>query len=351
MLTVLSVAYPLAVAAPGAVGGAEHVLLHIDRALTAAGHESLVLAQQGSKVAGELIALPAVPPPFDDVTIIRARERMRTAIDGVLATRRIDVVHLHGVDFWTYLPRPGVPVIATLHLPPERYPREALIPARPGTWLHAVSQTQHAALPRVPSLLPPVENGIDVEAFGGVYRRRDFALFLGRICPEKGPHFAIEAAARAGIPLVMAGETQPYPFHLEYFRTEIAPRLSRDCRFIGPVGPAARRRLLASARCVLVPSLIAETSSLAAREACASGTPVVAFRQGALAETVEDGRTGFVVDDVEAMVAAIGRTSEISPETCRETAVRRFSLSRMIEGYFDLYDTVLVRREAKESAR
>lgn len=350
-LTILSVAYPLAVAAPGAVGGAEQVLLSLDQALTRRGHNSLVLAQEGSKPSGELLPLPAVPPPFDDIAVARARERLKGAIDRVVATRPVDIVHLHGVDFWTYLPRPGRPVLATLHLPASFYPREALIHRRPETWIHAVSAGQHATLPPLPGLLPPVENGIDLAAFGGPYRRRNFALFLGRICPEKGPHLAIAAARRAGIPLLIAGEVQPYADHVAYFRDEIEPHLGRACRFVGPVGPAARRRLLASARCLLVPSLVAETSSLAAREAAASGTPVVARPEGALADIIIDGETGFLAENIEAMAEAIRKAERIEPARCRAEAERRFSLDGMVSGYLDLYASVLGLRQRRESAR
>ena len=340
-LTILSVAYPLAVAAPGAVGGAEQVLLSLDAALTAEGHRSLVLAQEGSKPTGELLPLPAVPAPYDDLTGARARERLRGAIERVVATRSVDLVHLHGVDFWHYLPRSGRPVLATLHLPVSFYPREALFHRRPGTWVHAVSASQHASLPPVPGLLPPVENGIDLRTFGGSYRRRSFALFLGRICPEKGPHLAIAAARRAGVPLLIAGEVQPYADHIDFYRREIAPHLDRTCRFIGPVGPTARRRLLASARCVLVPSLVAETSSLVAREAAASGTPVIARPEGALSEIVRDGHTGYLAESVEGMAAAIRTSGLIDPARCRAEAERSFSLDRMVDGYRGLYSAIL----------
>ncbi len=88
---------------------------------------------------------------------------------------------------------------------------------------------------------------------------------------------------------------------------------------------------------MLVPSLVAETSSLVAREALAAGTPVVAFANGALAQTIEHGRTGFLVDDVEGMAAAMLRTKSIDPETCRAVAAERFSLSRMTDAYLALY--------------
>jgi glycosyltransferase involved in cell wall biosynthesis len=178
---------------------------------------------------------------------------------------------------------------------------------------------------------------VDVEQFEPSLRKRRFALFLGRICPEKGVHLAIEAAALAGIPLLIAGEVFPYEDHTRFFETGIVPRLNRMCRFIGRVGLRQKRRLLTAARCVLIPSLVEETSSLVAREALAAGTPVIGFARGALADVVRDGRTGFLVDSVEAMATRIRQAEIIDPDLCREDARRRFPLHAMMASYLSLY--------------
>jgi hypothetical protein len=288
-------------------------------------------------VAGRLLAVPFTAAPFDASHVMEAQARHRRAIDQALARWPIDVIHLHGVDFHTYLPPPGVPVLATLHLPVRWYPPTALTPSRPKTWLHGVSWSQHRGCGRHPWLLPPIENGVPV-APATPHAKQTFALMLTRICPEKGVHLAIEAAKRAGVALLIAGALFPYAAHQHYFKTEVVPRLDRRRRFIGPIGGARKRRLLAAARCLLVPSLVEETSSLVACEAIAAGTPVIAFDRGAMNETVEQGQTGFLVDDVEGMAAAIGRCHEISPATCRDTAHRRFNLERMVRHYFAVYD-------------
>ena len=228
-------------------------------------------------------------------------------------------------------------MLATLHLPPDWYPAEAFRPSRPDTWLHCVSAAQQAACPPSPNLLPPIENGVPVEALAAAHAKRGFALFLGRICPEKGVHLAVAAAREAGVPLVIAGAVYSYAEHNRYFDEDLRPRLGPGCRFIGPVGFARKRRLLTAARCLLVPSLVAETSSLVAREAAACGTAVIAFPNGAMTETVEDGRTGYLVADAAAMAAAIGMSHRIDSTICRATAARRFSVRTMTQAYLACY--------------
>lgn len=111
MLTVLSVAYPLARVGPDAVGGAEQVLGRLDRALVEAGHRSVVVACEGSEVAGELLATPEAGGALDEATRAEARRRHADAVRAALARYAVDLVHMHGVDFHAYLPPAGVPTI------------------------------------------------------------------------------------------------------------------------------------------------------------------------------------------------------------------------------------------------
>ena len=339
-LTVLSIAYPLAPVGIDSVGGSEQVLSSLDRALVAEGHRSIVIASAGSQVAGELWAFPALPTdgPITDAVHSARREAIRAITAEVLQRENIDVIHMHGLDFHAYLPPPGPPLLATLHLPPDWYPPKALEPERRDTWINCVSDSQMRGVPSNPRMLPPIPNGVPVALLGtAAFRKCGFALSLARICPEKGLHLALDAARAAHVPMLLGGEIFPYLSHQAYFQAEILPRLDRQRRYLGPVGFNRKRRLLAAARCLLVPSLVAETSSLVAMEAASCGTPVIAFRSGALPEVVEDGRTGFLVDDVAGMAEAIGRVHTIDPAVCRETAQRRFSIERMAAAYIDRY--------------
>ena len=327
-LTVLSVAFPFAPVGPDAVGGAEQVLSEIDRALAADGHRSLVVARAGSRVAGELLAVPGVIG--DEATYPAVRSRIAECLD------RADIVHLHGLDFANYLPREGPPTLVTLHLPLDWH--DDLAVKRPRTFLHGVSASQCAGHA---GLLPPIPNGVDVAALQARHARRGFALMVGRVCPEKGQHLALAAARMAGVSLLLAGEVFDYPTHRDYFEHAVLPLLDARRRWIGPVGFSRKRRLMSAARCVLIPSLAAETSSLVAMEAAACGTPVIAFRSGALSDTIEHERTGLLVADETEMAEAIARIGQIHAETCRSVARARFSSAAMTGAYIARYQTLL----------
>ncbi len=150
----------------------------------------------------------------------------------------------------------------------------------------------------------------------------------------------MNAATRAGILLVIAGKVFPYPAHLEYFEHAVKPRLGAMHRYIGPVRAEKKHRILASARCLIVASLVPETSSLVAMEALAAGTPVVAFANGALPEVVDHGKTGLLISDEDEMAAAIEQVDRLSPQACRAAARERFDVRQMTDRYFAAYEKI-----------
>lgn len=340
-LTILSVGFPLARVSPRTAGGAEQVLLRLDRGLVLEGHRSLVLAPQGSRCHGLLIPVQVPGGIFDEQAKRAARRSFKRALEHALARFSTDLVHMHGLDFDHYLPeQPDVPVMVSLHLPLSWYKEDALRPSRPNTALVCVSKTQRRSAAPDVRIAAVVPNGVDVADVGSSRGKGSYALMLGRICPEKAPHLAIEAAERAHTKLFIAGTVFDYPEHRQYFHAIMRPRLGTNARFLGEVGGGRKAQLLAGAKCLLIPSQAPETSSLVAMEAIAAGTPVIAWRSGALPEIVSDGQTGFIVSSVDEMASAIRRAATISPEACRREAQRRFDGQQMLADYLGLYRTM-----------
>lgn len=336
-MRIMSVAYPFAPVREDTPGGAEQVLRMLDEYLIEAGHESIVAALRGSEIKGKFVPTHGVQGIINDGARKFVLSEHGKNIETAIKKYRPDVVHMHGLDFHEYLPSEGVPVLATLHLPLDIYAPQALKPQRKDIFFNCVSRWQHGGATGLTGLLEPVLNGIKLPRNKGSFRKRPFTLMLGRVCAEKGYHLGVKASIEAGFPAVIAGKVFDYPEHRQYFDNEIKPHLNRRCRFIGVVGGRDKARLLSSARCLLVPSLLTETSSLSAMEAIASGTPVVAFRRGALTEIVDEGKTGFLVDTVEEMAGAISKAHELDPLVCAETGKERFSSEAMGKKYIDAY--------------
>ncbi|HEY2083280.1 MAG TPA: hypothetical protein VGI88_10880 [Verrucomicrobiae bacterium] len=157
-LVVLNVAYPFAPVGPDVPGDAEKALAHLDAALAQAGHESFVMACEGSMTQGILLATPRPSAQIYDTERRHSHEQYRYILRTFLKKWPIDLIHMHGGDFYEYLPPPGVPVLVTLHLPIDQYPEMIFHLDRPQTFLHCTSASQRRACPPCAYLLPEIED-------------------------------------------------------------------------------------------------------------------------------------------------------------------------------------------------
>lgn len=347
-LTVLSIAFPFSPVGPYGVGRAEKILSEIDAALVAEGYRSLVAACAGSLVAGELF-----PAPMPERALVNEsdrrwyRWRFQAAIDRALSKYHVDVIHLHGLDFDEHVLPSDIPALVTLHAPLDLYRPEAWACHSGERRFHfqCVSHTQKQTCPESLGDVSVIENGVSLPDSDIHRKREEFAVCVGRICAEKNVHQALEAGTLAGTRVLVGGQLPAlHGEGGEYFHARVEPLLGQaDVRhsYLGPLDSIRMQRLLSRARCLLQPSLAAEVSSLVTMAALAAGTPVIAYRAGALAEIVEDGVTGFLVDSIREMADAIRDIDRISHDACREAAERRFSRDRMIHAYFDLYAALL----------
>ena len=164
-------------------------------------------------------------------------------------------------------------------------------------------------------------------------------VFLGRLERCKGAHSAITVARRLNRRLIIAGNLSTLPEEREYFHKEIEPQIDGQLvSYIGPVDDQQKDALLGAAAAFLLPIEWLEPFPVVLPEALLCGTPVVAFRQGGVPEGIDHGRTGFVCDTVDDMVAAIGRLGEIDRAECRAEGERRFSTRAVVDDYEQLYE-------------
>src|SRR5882724_5533614 len=340
-LKILYIAYPLLPVSEDVAGGAEQVLLTVTREISSQGHDVTVAAADRSSVPGRLLATGPASSRVDD---FERKLEHENAIVKHLADEAYDLIHDMSGSFWQRASSISAPLLATLHLPPEFYPADAFRNAPKNIVFSGVSTSQARRFSERLGLegLEVVTNGIPLERFPFSEVKLDYLLWLGRICEEKAPHVACDIAEQLGIPLILAGQIYPFSYHQQYFESELRAWLdTANIRFIDSPSHAQKIELLRDARALLITSSAEETSSLAAMEAMACGTPGIAFRRGALPEVVQDGVTGFIVDDPEGMSEAVENVGSIIPLACREHVVRCFSAPRVASEYLQLYHDMI----------
>jgi glycosyltransferase involved in cell wall biosynthesis len=207
-------------------------------------------------------------------------------------------------------------------------------------WFVAISESQRSFAPENLRWAGVVYNGIPLDRYPLQEDKEDFLLFLGRADEEKAPHLAIEAARQAGRRLVMCVTTKNEG-EQAYWAEQVEPLLADDVEVKGECHQEQKAELLARAAALLFPIQWPEPFGLVMTEAMACGTPVVAWHNGSAAEVVADGVTGFIVESVEEMAAAVDRVGELDPRAMRAWVEQRFSADTMVAGYERVYQQVL----------
>jgi glycosyltransferase involved in cell wall biosynthesis len=254
-----------------------------------------------------------------------------------------DLIHSH-YDFMplSYTRLIKTPVLTTIH----GFSSAKIMPIyqkyRDGYFV-SVSDSDRA---RGLNYLATVYNGIDLSLYPLQEYGGDDLIFLGRIHPDKGVHLAIEVAGLCGMRLIIAGIIQDKA----YFREQVQPHLDdQNIVYIGPVGVTGKNDLFARARALLHLNTIPERFGLVLVEANAAGVPVVAMDLGSCREVIKTGQTGFLVDNVNEAVRAVGRISEIDRPACRRRVQQHFSIETMVEGYERVYSTIFDLEAKKRS--
>jgi glycosyltransferase involved in cell wall biosynthesis len=233
------------------------------------------------------------------------------------------------------------PMVTTLHTPPVAWLESALRFAPEDSRFVAVSDHVGRSWEHVVATTT-VANGVDTDLWGPG-PGGGAAVWSGRIVPEKAPHLAIDAARAAGLDIELAGPV----FDDAYFKREIVPRLGVDVRLLGHVRQQELAALVGRARVAVVTPSWEEPYGLVAAEAMSCGTPVAAIRRGAMSEVVDatSGRLAAPAD-LTALAQAIREASELDRTAVRDSACRRFGLSRMVDGYERVYRSMAMRDAA-----
>ncbi|MFP4431585.1 MAG: glycosyltransferase family 4 protein [Spirochaetaceae bacterium] len=324
---------------PRAYGPWELVASHLTEGLVEAGHDVTLFATADSQTRAQLQAV--APAPYEEEKSLDPKVWECLHIANLMEQAdRFDLIHNH-FDFLplSYSRLISTPMVTTIH----GFSSPKILPVyrRYNDRVHYISISDADRSPEL-DYLATVYNGVDPEKFTFVPRASDYLLFLGRIHNDKGTREAIRIAKAAGLPLVIAGIVQDR----SYFNRYVKPAIDgTSIRYLGPAGPELRDQLLGNALALLHPINFDEPFGLTVVESMLTGTPVIAVRRGSMQELILDGETGFLVEDARDAADAVLRLSRepdiIDRRRCRDWAMERFTVSRMVQGYLRAYEAVL----------
>ncbi|MCS7235814.1 MAG: glycosyltransferase family 4 protein [Armatimonadota bacterium] len=326
---------------PRHYGGWEQAVSTLTESLVRLGVEVTLFASGDSLTAARVESV--VPRPLEEDPELRVRSRAYEILHAVHCLERaeeFDVIHSHAGSFVVgYAPFVRTPLVVTLHGSGAEPDSQVLYRRFRSLPYVAISEAERRLLPEL-NYVATIPHGVEVERFPFEPRHGDYLLYVGRIAQVKGVHHAIAVARRTGIPLVLGGIVPPE--EERYFREEVEPHLDGELvRFVGPVDADRRNRLCCGALAFLHLVEYEESFGLTMIEAMACGLPVVGTHRGSVPEVVADGRTGFVVADVEQAAEAVRKVRHLSREACREWVTERFHATRMAERHVRVYDQVL----------
>jgi glycosyltransferase involved in cell wall biosynthesis len=334
-MRIAMVSTPFLAVPPRDYGGTELVVHELVEGLVERGHQVTLFATGNSCTSAELRSLFLEPqwPPTELTDLNHVSWAFACIAEG-----DYDLVHAHtapALALGRLLPK--LPLVYTLH----HCRVEALsefychFPDAQYVAVSADQRRREIPLPRC----TVIHHGLDPTPYAWTERPADYVCFVGRFSRGKGPHTAIDAAARAGLPIRIAGVT--HAPDQAFAKAELEPRLQLPhVTYLGPVGPAEKVPLLRDARALLAPIDWDEPFGLILIEAMLSGCPAVAFSRGSVPELVESGVTGFVVNSLEEMVEVIrpgGLLDHFDRRRCRARALQRFSRTRLVLDYERVY--------------
>ncbi|WP_419656672.1 glycosyl transferase, family I [Desulfosarcina variabilis str. Montpellier] len=325
---------------PRHYGPWENVTSLLTEGLVSRGLEVTLFATADSQTSGRLHAVCPRGYEEDHALIPKVWECLHIS-ELFEDAGAYDIIH-NQFDFLplTYTGMTNTPVVTTIH----GFSSPGILPVYK-KYNGNVFYVSISDADRSPDLdyIKTIRHGIDIRQFDFQPTPEDYLLFFGRIHKDKGTREALEIARACGKRLILAGIIQDRAYYDQY----VAPHVDNDnVVYVGSVGPVERNRWLGNAFALLHPIRFDEPFGLSVIESMACGTPVIAFNLGSMPELIENGKNGFLVDNVEAAIEALTRIKEIDRNACRSHVEQHFTVDRMVDEYIGIYEMILKERSA-----
>jgi glycosyltransferase involved in cell wall biosynthesis len=325
---------------PRHYGPWENVTSLLTERLVSRGHDVTLFATADSQTSGRLHAVCPRGYEEDHALIPKVWECLHIS-ELFEDAGSYDIIH-NQFDFLplTYTGMTNTPVVTTIH----GFSSPGILPVYK-KYNGNVFYVSISDADRSPDLdyIKTIRHGIDIRQFDFQPTPEDYLLFFGRIHKDKGTREALEIARACGKRLFLAGIIQDRAYYDQY----VAPHVDNDnVVYVGSVGPVERNRWLGNAFALLHPIRFDEPFGLSVIESMACGTPVIAFNLGSMPELIENGKNGFLVDNVEAAIEALTRIKEIDRNACRSHVEQHFTVERMVDEYIGIYETIIRERSA-----
>lgn len=326
---------------PKKYGGTERVVYALAEELVRRGHDITLFASGDSLTSAKLVSV--YPRSLREAKIkdLYGPNILTMLNIGLVYSQqdKFDIIHDH---------------VGHLSLPTANISHTAVVMTMHGTFtaenkkifetlnnpsIVTISHSQALHMPKNVNHRGTVYNGLSMEHYPFSKGHEGYLLFAGRISMEKGTHLAIEAAQQLNLPLIIAAKLESVD--VQYFNEYVGPRLSDQIKWVGEIEEEERNKLFSKALCSLHPNTWREPFGLTIIEAMACGCPVIGFNKGSIPELIEQGKTGYIANDVEEMIEDVLNIGKIDRATCRKYALENFNSQKMTDGYEAIYRKIL----------